>query len=213
MRRRGADRGHAVSYSDAEALRPSEILHRHTGAVLWSGQARDMRHAVELARRAGATLRGADLVGATLRDADLRGADLVGANLRGANLRGANLRGATLWGANLGGADLHEATLWGANLRGADLSRAKLSGARLWGANLGGANGIVAATGHCGKCGWHVLQQGDAAPVFRYGCEVHDLALWTPELIAHLCWKHAEGDAKLPALLTALVAMAREVVR
>ena len=76
-------------------------------------------------------LRGADLRGANLSEANLRGADLRGANLSEANLRGADLseanlseadlRGANLRGANLGDADLRDADLRGANLRGADL--------------------------------------------------------------------------------------------
>ena len=63
-----------------------------------------------------ATLRGADLSGATLRRADLRGADLSEATLRRADLSGATLRRADLrW------ADLSEATLRGADLSEADL--------------------------------------------------------------------------------------------
>jgi hypothetical protein len=96
------------------------------------------------------TLKGADLGGAYLRDANLGGADLGGAYLRDANLGGAdlgdaNLGGADLGGADLGGADLRDANLGGANLRGAylrdaDLRGADLGGADLRGANLGGAN-------------------------------------------------------------------------
>ncbi|ECP2020639.1 pentapeptide repeat-containing protein [Salmonella enterica] len=57
-----------------------------------------------------ADLRGADLRGAELFDANLCGADLRGANLRDANLCGADLRGADLRGANLCGADLPDLT-------------------------------------------------------------------------------------------------------
>ncbi len=46
-----------------------------------------------------------------LRGADLRGADLSNANLRGADLRGADLSNANLWGADLRGADLSGADL------------------------------------------------------------------------------------------------------
>ncbi|GHJ46572.1 hypothetical protein Cs7R123_39140 [Catellatospora sp. TT07R-123] len=58
---------------------------------------------------------------------DRRGADLIGARLRNADLRGANLRGAYLIGADLRGADLRLAELIGADLRGADLRGADLS--------------------------------------------------------------------------------------
>jgi uncharacterized protein YjbI with pentapeptide repeats len=56
-----------------------------------------------------------------------RGADLVGANLKEADLRGANLRGAYLIAADLRGADLGAADLIGADLRDADLSGTKLA--------------------------------------------------------------------------------------
>lgn len=123
-----------------------EIRHRYSRAVLWSGDARDMRHAAEQAH-AGR--------------------------------------------ANLGGA--------------------YLGGAYLGGANLVGARGIAGATGCLAGFGWHVIQQGDAAPVLRFGCEAHPLADWTPELIADRCRHHALGDERMPAILTALVALAKEV--
>jgi uncharacterized protein YjbI with pentapeptide repeats len=58
-----------------------------------------------------------------------RGADLIGAKLRNAKLRGANLRGACLVAADLAGADLRDADLIGADLRDAALGRADLTGA------------------------------------------------------------------------------------
>jgi uncharacterized protein YjbI with pentapeptide repeats len=58
-----------------------------------------------------------------------RGADLVGARLRQADLRGANLRGALLVAADLRHADLRHADLTGADLRAADLSAADLTDA------------------------------------------------------------------------------------
>lgn len=64
----------------------------------------------------GANLRGADLLGAELRNANLLGADLRGADLRNANLLGANLQDAYLRNANLQDADLRGADLRGANL-------------------------------------------------------------------------------------------------
>ena len=79
----------------------------------------------------GRYLRGADLGGANLREADLRGADLRGANLREADLRGADLAGADLSWADRSGADLRGADLGGADLRGADLRGAVLGRADL----------------------------------------------------------------------------------
>jgi len=99
-----------------------EIKHRWNGTVIYTAEnAQDVRTAVEEAAKAGADLRGANLLGANLRGANLLGANLRGANLRGADLLGANLRGADLLGANLRGANLLGANLRGANLRGADL--------------------------------------------------------------------------------------------
>jgi len=61
----------------------------------------------------------------------LRGANLLGANLSDANLRYADLRGADLSGADLRYADLSDADLSGADLRYANLSDADLRGANL----------------------------------------------------------------------------------
>ncbi|MEU7478798.1 pentapeptide repeat-containing protein [Lentzea sp. NPDC042327] len=65
----------------------------------------------ERLRSSAKSYRGADLIGARLRnkklvDADLRGAYLIGADLTGADLRGADLIGADLRGADVSGADL-----------------------------------------------------------------------------------------------------------
>ncbi|WP_434444608.1 pentapeptide repeat-containing protein [Lentzea sp. E54] len=56
-----------------------------------------------------------------------RGADLIGARLRNRNLAGADFRGAYLIGADLTNSDLSRADMIGADLRGADLSGADLS--------------------------------------------------------------------------------------
>jgi uncharacterized protein YjbI with pentapeptide repeats len=58
-----------------------------------------------------------------------RGADLIGADLRNVRWRGSNLRGAYLIGADLRGADLRDTDFIGADLRGADLRDANLAGA------------------------------------------------------------------------------------
>ncbi|MDT8912779.1 pentapeptide repeat-containing protein [Amycolatopsis sp. PS_44_ISF1] len=59
---------------------------------------------------------------------DRRGADLIGAKLKDADLRGANLRGAYLIAADLRDADLRLADLIGADLRDADLRGTDLTG-------------------------------------------------------------------------------------
>jgi Pentapeptide repeats (8 copies) len=56
-----------------------------------------------------------------------RGADLIGARLRNKNLSNADFRGAYLIGADLTNADLSRADMIGADLRGAELSGADLS--------------------------------------------------------------------------------------
>jgi uncharacterized protein YjbI with pentapeptide repeats len=86
----------------------------------------------------------ANLQGAALGQADLRRARLGRADLRGADLAGARLQGALLGEADLRGAMLEEANLRGARLRfarldGAVLEKADLRGADLWGAHLAGA--------------------------------------------------------------------------
>ena len=87
-----------------------------------------------------ATLWGARLTYAELNRADIRGAYLQGVNLTEAQLRDANLSGADLQGVNLTDANLSGAQLHGANLRGADLTDANLSGAHLHNANLRGTD-------------------------------------------------------------------------
>ena len=87
-----------------------------------------------------AKLRGADLGGAKLCDADLRGADLRGADLINAKLNSADLIDANLRDADLRSADLHDANLRDADLRNADLFHSNLSGANLLNANLSGAD-------------------------------------------------------------------------
>ena len=90
--------------------------------------------AVKWGRANNADLRGANLRGAVLSDANLRGAYLLDADLRGAVLSDADLRGAYLLDADLSAADLR-----GAYLSGAYLSDAYLSDADLRDANLSGA--------------------------------------------------------------------------
>jgi uncharacterized protein YjbI with pentapeptide repeats len=105
-----------------------EIKSRYSGAVLYSGEASNVRELLVNAVRDHANLSSANLDGADLGGADLDGADLGGANLSSANLYGADLRGADLRGADLDGADLSSANLGGANLGGAKIATFELTG-------------------------------------------------------------------------------------
>ena len=84
----------------------------------------------------GADLRGAQLGQANLFEAVLNYADLGQANLSEARLRGAELIDANLRAASFFKADLREAELLGADLFGANLNEADLSGAGLSNADL-----------------------------------------------------------------------------
>jgi hypothetical protein len=76
-------------------------------------------------------LKGLDLSGKFMRNANLSGADLTGAKLRGTDLDGASLDGAILEGA-----DLEDALLNPSEKGVSDLSRARLRGASLKGAQM-----------------------------------------------------------------------------
>jgi hypothetical protein len=86
---------------------------------------------------------------------DLRGADLRGATLSEANLVGADLSGTILYGA-----DLRRARLWGANLVAATLEDADLSRAQLDGANLQEAK-LVDANLSLSKLSWTNMIEAD----------------------------------------------------
>ncbi len=103
----------------------------------------------------GVYLGDANLAHANLSDANLSSAYLGDANITGIQAKKVNLSNANLGDANLSGADLREANLTncditqcnlsgvdlsGANLSNADLGDANLAGANLTGANLAGAN-------------------------------------------------------------------------
>ena len=108
-----------------------EIKNRWTGAVIFTSKdSETLLHALERAVEEKVNLDGASLVGANLVGANLDGASLVGANLDGAYLVGANLVGANLDGASLVGANLVRANLDGASLVGANLDGASLDSIR-----------------------------------------------------------------------------------
>lgn len=93
---------------------------------------------------ANRSLRGVDLHGARLRQADMSAAVAAHARLARTDLRDLNGYGAVLTGADLSGADLTNATLVGAYLQGASLAGARLDGANLSGAELSHARGLTA---------------------------------------------------------------------
>lgn len=76
--------------------------------------------------------------------ADFSDASLVGARLEGANLKNADFRGAVLTGAHLAGARLEGARFDSAVLTGVDLTRVQLSGADLGGALFDPRPAVVA---------------------------------------------------------------------
>ena len=86
-------------------------------------------------------LRGANLAGARLADADMNGTDLQRANLSGADLTHASVDRARLSGADLSRAKLvqlngYRSNMTGAILVGADLARANFSKASLQGTRM-----------------------------------------------------------------------------
>jgi uncharacterized protein YjbI with pentapeptide repeats len=85
-------------------------------------------------------VKGANLRGANLNNADMRYSFLAKADLRGSHLQKAKLDGAKLQKADLRWAELQKATLTRANLKGADLRWVKLQNANLEIANLQEAN-------------------------------------------------------------------------
>ena len=137
----------------AIANRPANLVGADvsTKPANWTGKnTEDEIALVKGVQLVGIDLRNAEASGAFLVKADLTQANLQGANLNGANLQEArlilaNLQGAilllaNLQGAKLNGANLQEANLPMANLQGALLTGASLQGADLTGANLRGAD-------------------------------------------------------------------------
>lgn len=140
------------------ALLASLLLAMPPAAEAYDPQAVDsVLHGGDCAKcdLSGANLRGAQLSGRYLYDANLRGADLTDADLsyaivdfsdlRGAKLRDADLSNATFVRANLDGADLTEAILFstlftGASLQGTNFAQTNVHDAI--DANLSGAFGL-----------------------------------------------------------------------
>jgi uncharacterized protein YjbI with pentapeptide repeats len=91
----------------------------------------------------GMEVRGLDLGGARLRQADLSLAVMNRTNFSRGDLRDIEAYGAVLSSSNLSGANLTNASLVGAYLDGANLNGATLSGANLSGASLLRASGLT----------------------------------------------------------------------
>jgi uncharacterized protein YjbI with pentapeptide repeats len=128
-----------------------------------------------------------------LSSADLKGADLAGADLSDANLRGAGLSGVDLSEANLSGAHLGRAALLSADFSGADLGAADLKEARM-GYTVFGANDLSTAEGldtveHRGgsTIGIDTIykSQGKIPLAFLRGCGVpENFITYMPSLVA-----------------------------
>lgn len=83
---------------------------------------------------------GASLIGANLYCANLRNTSLIGVNLSGADLEGADFSNSILTGSSLGGANLRDSDFIGAALRGVMFIGANLCRANFRGADLSGAD-------------------------------------------------------------------------
>ena len=113
-----------------------EILDRDTDSVLYSGEHKSVREALEHAVKGDIDLSRAELAGADLSEANLQGARLSDADLSDAQMYRANLIGADLAGALLQGTELCDSDLTSANLSRADLDNARLYNAVLRAASL-----------------------------------------------------------------------------
>ena len=91
----------------------------------------------------GATLKGRNLAGARLRQADLSSALAGHARFTGGDLRDLNAYGATMGSADFGRADLTNATFVGAYLEGANFAGARLDGTNFSGAEMARARGLT----------------------------------------------------------------------
>lgn len=127
-------------------------------------------------------LKGADLNGKNLRDAnlsgsELRAAKLIQTNLVGAKLAGADLTRASLTIALLDGADLVEANLTRAKLIRAYLIEAKLGGAKLIGADLDRANLTRAKLNGADLTRTHLVETKITDAVLT-NCKVYGISAW-----------------------------------
>jgi len=97
-------------------------------------------HKIDSAEKQIESVKGANLKGRNLNNADMYRAFLVKADLRNASLKNANIAYSTLQKANLEGTNFRHANLEGANLSKSNLEGANLSHTNLKGVNLSDAN-------------------------------------------------------------------------
>ena len=88
-------------------------------------------------------LRGRNLAGARLRQADFSTTEAGRVRFTGGDLRDLNAYGAVMGGADFGRADLTNATFVGAYLQGANFAGAKLDGTNFSGAEMAHARGLT----------------------------------------------------------------------
>jgi len=125
----------ALSPTLATAQNAGQIAHVKSGAAC-------PRCNLFQADFANLNLKGRNLMGARLRQADLSTAIAGHARFVGGDLRDLNAYGAVMGGADFARADLTNATFVGAYLQGANFSGAKLAGANFSGAEMAHARGL-----------------------------------------------------------------------
>jgi len=125
----------ALAASPAYAQNAGQIAHVKAGAAC-------PRCNLFQADFGSLNLKGRNLAGARLRQADLSASVAGHARFSGGDLRDLNAYGAVLGGADFARADLTNATFVGAYLEGANFSGAKLAGANFSGAEMARARGL-----------------------------------------------------------------------
>ena len=117
---------------------------------------------------ANLNLKGRNLAGARLRQADLSAALAGRARFTGGDLRDLNAYGAVMGGADFARADLTNATFVGAYLEGANFAGARLSGVNFSGAEMAHARGLGPGqlVGACGDASTR-LPRGLRLPACR----------------------------------------------
>lgn len=128
-----------------------------------------------------ATLRSAKLFQSNLRGAELRDTDLSWAKASKANLILADLSKASLRGVDMVEADLRKANLSDANLSDADLSRANLSEANLSGVNLSNADLSEAYLQMANLCEARLINTSLLSATLD-NCDIYGISAWNVAL-------------------------------
>ena len=111
-----------------------DIIHRHSGQILYSGRFKSFRGCLEAAVRDKINLSGADLAHKNLCHANLDDAVLDGADFSGSNLIGANLSEAALDSADFTECSLESACLAFSSLRNCNFTNTRFGGTYIAGA-------------------------------------------------------------------------------